>query len=223
VGAAGWSAVAKAELVRAEARGGLWRRFLRVLGLDAAGARAEAVAGRWEAGARGEAMTAELLLPLAAEGWGAFHDRALPTGRANFDHVLVPPSGRCVVLVDSKLWSRRRGDVRGVRGQLLHGDGDRSGAVRSLLYETGVLERELARVLVRDGGGPVAVLPVVVVHSAPVAGGAFTVQGIRVVEAGGLLPFLRGVGGVRDQVAFDRLRTAGREVLPRYVEKGGRR
>jgi hypothetical protein len=191
------------------------RRFLRALGVDPGAARTEAVAGRWEAGARGEEMTAVLLDALSGEGWGAWHDRALPTGRANFDHVLAPPCGRFVVLVDSKLWSKRW-PVRVVRGCLRHGDADRSGAVKALQYEARVLGRELAAQGVR-----VPVVPVMVVHSAPVAGGEFEVEGIRVVEAGRLLPLLRGMAGPGDAVAFDRLRAAGGAVLPRYVEGGG--
>lgn len=155
-------------------------------------------------------MTAALLGPLAGEGWGAFYDRALPTGKANFDHVLVPPGAGMLVLVDSKLWSKRRGTVRRVGGRLVHGGGDRQGAVRSILYE--------ARTLGELVGVPVE--PVMVVHSAPVAGGRFMVDGVAVVAAGELVGVLQGMAGRPDRVAFDQLAAAASAVLPRYVERG---
>lgn len=217
--AAGRSAREHAARLRQEARGGLWRAVLRAVGLDRRGTAVEAVAGRWEAGARGEEMTAVLLAPLGERGWGGFYDRRLPTGRANFDHVLVAPSGDLVVLVDSKLWSRRHGAVeRSADGRLVHGGDDRSGAVRSLRYETSVLARELAR-----RGVEVPVVPVIVMHSAPVAGGRFKVGDVCVVEAAGLVGLLTSWSWrPGDQAAFDRLAAAADAVLPRYVEGTGR-
>jgi hypothetical protein len=217
-GAAGWSAAAKAQEVREEGRGGALRRFLRVLGLDPGAGRVEGVAGRWEAGARGEQMTAGLLLPLADEGWGAWHDRALPMGRANFDHVLVPPCGMFLALVDSKLWSARRGQVHLAGGGLRHGGEDWSGAVRSLEYEADVLRRRVGREL----RTPVVVVPVMAVHSAPVAGRKFTAGGVTVVQAGLLPGLLRRLAGRPDPVRFDRLKVAAGRVLPRYEDRAGR-
>lgn len=215
--AAGWSAAAKAAQVREEARGGLLRRFLRALGVDPGAARTEAVAGRWEAGARGEQMTAALLQVLAGEGWGAWHDRALPTGRANFDHILLPPCATFLVLLDSKLWSRKRGEVWGKAGVLRHGDQDRSGTLRALEYETRVLCQELERVGVR-----VPVVPVMAVHSARVAGGKTRAGEVTVLQADLLVDFLRGLVRRPDRARFDLLAVAAAEVLPRYEDRAGR-
>lgn len=215
--AAGWSAAAKAAQVREEARGGLLRRVLRALGVDPGAARTEAVAGRWEAGARGEQMTAALLQVLADEGWGAWHDRALPTGRANFDHVLLPPCATFLALVDSKLWSRRRGEVWGKAGVLRHGDEDRSGSLRSLEYEARVLSRELGRV-----GVTVPVVPVMVVHSAPVASGKTRAGEVTVLQADQLAGFLRGLARRPDRARFDLLAAAASTVLPRYEDRAVR-
>jgi hypothetical protein len=212
-GEAGWSAAAKARGVRAAGRGGVLRRVLAGLGVvDAVSGRARAEAGRWEAGARGEEMTAALLKGLAEEGWYGVYDRALPGGtRANVDHVLVPPSGDVLVLVDAKLWSRRRGPVRrSMRGELRHGGEDRQGAVRSLVYEAGVLQRLFG----------VPMVAVMCVHSAPVAGGRFCVGPVTVVQAQGLLPVLRGVAGRPAPAAAAALAAAVKAQLPRYVEPG---
>lgn len=211
----------RAQEIRAEARGGPVRRFLALLGLDDRARAAEAVAGRWEAGAVGEEMTARLLEPLAVEGWDGFHDRALPTGKANFDHVLVPPCATFVVLVDSKLWSGRRGPVVKSRGGgLLHGDADRSKAVSTLLWEARVLGAEL-----RKRGVRVPVTAVMAVHGADVPAGDLNIDGVTVVEASRLVLLLQDWARARraDGEAFERVTEAADKVLPRYVQDGAGR
>lgn len=160
-------------------------------------------------------MTAELLQPLAFEGWGAWHDRGLPTGKANFDHVLIPPCAGFLALVDSKLWSARRGEVGLAGGRLQHGGEDRSGALRSLEYEASVLRREVGRELRM----PVVVVPVMAVHSAPVAGRKFEVGEVTVVQAGLVPGLLRRLAGRPDRAGFDRLAAAAGAVLPRYEDQ----
>ncbi|MFD7995456.1 nuclease-related domain-containing protein [Streptomyces mexicanus] len=177
--------------LRADARRGLWRRVLAWLGLSATARRADAQAADCEAGAKGEQWTAGLLRPLEVQGWTVLHDRAIPGARrANADHVLVSPGGR-VFLVDSKLWSGRY-PVHGAGGTLWHGEAgrpqaDRSGAIRSVLYEAGLVERALG----------VPVQPVIAVHNASVDGGGFLVQDVPVVPASRLLEVLRGNDGPR--------------------------
>lgn len=110
--AAGNSASREAAAIRARARGGLWRRLLVLLGFRATDARTEAVAARWELGGEWEARTAAMLAPLTARGWHILNDRALPGwGRANLDHVLIPPNGAAVVVLDTKRWDLRRQTV----------------------------------------------------------------------------------------------------------------
>lgn len=197
--------------VRKQGRGGVLRRFLAVVGVvDPVVPAARVAAGRWEAGARGEEMTAQLLKLLAREGWYGWHDRVLPGGgRANLDHVLAAPSGDVLVVVDSKLWSRRRGTVRrDAGGGLRHGGEDRQQAVRSLEFEAGRVEEAFG----------VPVVAVMCVHSAPVAGGRFTVGPVVVVAGDGLLTVLRGVAGRPRPEAAERLALRVDAGLPRYVE-----
>lgn len=212
--AAGWSAAARAQEIRRKARGGPVRRVLRAMGLDLGQAAAEASAGRWEVGARGEELTAELLRPLAAAGWAGFYDRQLPGGssRANVDHVLIPPRGDLLVLVDAKFWSAKWPVRRGARGQLLHGTADREQAARSLRYEARVLRDRLR----------VPVVPVMCVHNAPVARpGRFALEGLTVVEAGQLLTVLGQWAGEPDREAFRDLALRVSAALPRYGEREG--
>jgi hypothetical protein len=183
-----------------------------MVGRGGPNAATEAVAARWEAGEKGEQMTHALLEPLTAEGWRGFYDRALPGTRANVDHVLLPPCGGFVVNLDSKLWSKRRGTVAIRGGRLVHGEEDRGRALEAVLYES----RELAKLL------DVPVVRMVVVHSAPVQGGRFTLAGVGVVAAPLLLTALRSLSGRPDPDAFWRLARRANAQLPRYVEGGGR-
>lgn len=85
-----------------------------------------AEAGRWEAGAEGEELTARLLQPLESEGWTILHDRSIPGSAANLDHLLIGPSGQ-VIVIDSKHWSASRGSAIHLRYGLPHyGGNDRS-------------------------------------------------------------------------------------------------
>ncbi len=174
--AAGGSAARWGQELRAGARRGPWRRLLTVLGVKAHTRRADAHAAACDAGAAGEARTALLLAPLQAAGWRVLHDRRIPGARrANADHIVITPAAR-VYVVDSKLWSAKW-PVHAEGGRLTHGDaargGDRSRSVRSLLFETQLVERALEW----------PVQPLMVIHNAPVAGGRFVVSGIPVVPA----------------------------------------
>ncbi|MGW0593978.1 nuclease-related domain-containing protein [Streptosporangium sp. NPDC002607] len=42
----------------------------------------------WRKGAAGERRTARMLRPLTRNGYTVMHDRALPSGRANVDHLV---------------------------------------------------------------------------------------------------------------------------------------
>lgn len=91
-------------------------RLASLLGISTAAGRE---ADRYAAGGVGERRTAALLAPLADSGWTILHDRALPTGRANLDHLVVSPAGMVAVL-DSKEWTGSC-RLRVVRGRLRHG------------------------------------------------------------------------------------------------------
>ena len=204
--AAGGSAARWGQELRAGARRGPWRSLLSLLGVKAHTRRADAQAAACDAGAAGEARTAALLAPLEAAGWRVLHDRQIPGARtANADHIVITPAAR-VYVVDSKLWSARQNRVVHARGaRLMHGQADRSRSVRSLLFETQLVERALE--------WPVQAL--MVIHNAQVAGGRFVVEGIPVLPAEMLVQALVLNDGVRDPRALLLAERAGR-VLPPY-------
>ncbi|MEU3399391.1 nuclease-related domain-containing protein [Streptomyces filamentosus] len=188
--------------------------------------KAEAHAARWDAGAEGERRTAVTVQALAAEGWFGLFDRAIPGLRvANADIVLITPAGN-VLVVDAKLW-HRRAEVRTDGRSLHHGDKDYSCALRSLRVEKARIQEALQDALRKQGHSleqvrRLSVTALIAMHNAPVAGGGFTVDGIRVVPAERLLPVLRGLVGTPDPMWSGTVAAVASTTLPRY-EAGGRR
>jgi hypothetical protein len=204
VSAAGGSAARWGAQLRADARRGPWRRLLTLLGVKAHTRRADAQAADCDAGAVGEARTAALLAPLQAAGWRVLHDRRIPGARrANADHIVISPAGR-VYVVDSKLWTANE-RVHAPSGHLMHGSASRAQSVRSLLFETKLVERALGH----------SVQPLMVMHNAPIVGGRLVVEGIPVMPASMLVQALVFNDGARDPGALLLAERADR-VLPPY-------
>ncbi|MEU5043206.1 nuclease-related domain-containing protein [Streptomyces griseorubiginosus] len=201
----GNSAGRRAAVLRARARGGLWRRLLTRLGLASTNVRAAREAAAWEAGADGEYSTAAQLATLKPYGWTVLNDRAIPGAHsANADHVVISPGGR-VYLVDSKMWSAKTGPVHGAGGRLWHGPYDRGGSLRSLAFERALVEKALQ--------APVTAL--IAVHRAPVQDDGFFVDGVPVVPADRLVMLLVANDGPRSPGAVWLAREAER-LLPPY-------
>ncbi|WP_435606624.1 nuclease-related domain-containing protein [Streptomyces ardesiacus] len=217
---AGGSTSREAARLRAAARRGWWRRILRWCGINATDRRLEAAAVRQEQGSLGEQQTAALLARLPA-GWTVLHDLAVPGRRFNLDHVLIPPSGAGVIVLDSKKWRRswqgRPSPTTLVRGRVHCGPQDRhEQIVKFAGYVSGT-----AAVL----GVPAGMLmPVIVVHGSPVAGGRLDVgvpeweRTVHVLSADRLVGTLAGMPGGRGPVqsAAAALAARVRRTLPQY-------
>lgn len=166
----------------------------------------------WRKGALGERRTARMLRPLTRRGYTVLHDRALPYGRANVDHLVIGPTG--VFVVDTKNWNKKRRVTR--RGRYVR-VGRTSGdtAVGSVIYEAG----RVGEVLAAAVGRPVEVVPVVAIHGA-------TVPVLRIMRVSGV-PLLRA-SQVRGWIARQRgglsapqvaeISSAAEGLLPPYVE-----
>lgn len=210
--AAGSSAAAWAAQARAQRPATRWGRLLHTLRLNRRyRATQEALARAREAGAAGERATGELLLPLHREGWVILADRAITGSKANLDHVLVPPCGALLVMVDSKMWSPRRGPVRASGGRLFRGDVDWHRTIETQSWEVSMVWQAM--------GGKVPLLAVTCVHLARVDGGQFGLNGIQVVEADRLLELLRTENAARphDPARAARLAQRAAIQLPPYV------
>lgn len=208
---AGGSAAREAARLHEAARRGWWRRLLRLVGVDATDRRLEGQAVRRDHGAQGERWTAELLARLPA-GWAVFHDRAVPGRRFNVDHLVVPPSGLGVIVLDSKKWHAGY-PTNVVAGRVHCGRQDRHEQVEALAGYA-------SAVAARLGVPAAAVLPLMVVHGSTVDGRAVDVRvpawerEVRVLGADMLVSTLLRMPGGRDPVRAAALAQRVIERLP---------
>jgi hypothetical protein len=139
-----------------------------VLLLGAGGATAGVLAGRsrpqtawrWFAGAKGEEATAALIDPLEDEGWYIFHNRRL--GGGDVDHILIPPCGTGLIVLNSKWWRKGLTVVDG-KGRLLCGEDDRTKAVDGVVREAKGTLKVVSKTRPRWTG--LAVVPALVIHN----------------------------------------------------------
>jgi Nuclease-related domain len=143
----------------------------------------EAVA--WRRGAAGERRTARLLEALERQGWAVLHDLAIPSSRANLDHLVIGPGG--VFVIDSKHY---RGRLQlDPSGRLWHGRYPLAPNLRAVSFEAD----QAAQVLPDPG---VAVVPIVAVHGVQVPWGKVVTDGVPVVAARRLPSMLRALPAV---------------------------
>ncbi|MEW1565758.1 nuclease-related domain-containing protein [Streptomyces sp. NPDC093509] len=201
----------------------MWRRLLALLGVrTAATVRAEGLADRAAIGAHAEKATGAQLWKLETRGWQVFHGRHIPGGRADLDHVLVPPDGTAVIILDTKAW-HAAWYTQLKHGRLHCGTQDRHGQVEAVAGYA-------RRVQMALGMPGVAVVPLVVVHGSQVRGAkgeyleAPVDGGGRVFVLGidRLVPeLIRASKGI-DSDAACRLAARVQEVLPPHPGSGVR-
>ncbi|MFE7105615.1 nuclease-related domain-containing protein [Streptomyces sp. NPDC057575] len=166
-------------------------------------------AGRYAVAAEAEQRTAERIDPLRREGWVVLHDLALPTGRANIDHLAISPTG-VVIMPDTKRWTARY-RVRTSGGRLFHGDRDVTDRLNGLRHEASTVSRVLG----------VPVIPLVVMDGAPIEGGELVFDGIRIVPAERAPAVLRSIGSTRTSRDAQALAAAAARHFPPYTRKHG--
>lgn len=214
---AGGSAGREAARIRARARRGPWRRVTAWVGLNPEAAAADAVAARWELGARAEKATARLLRPLWWRGWRILHDRRLIGRRFNVDHVLISPGGTAVVVADTKRWHAGR-TVTVAEGRLWCGAKERT---EDRTGEAEKAARYASAVAAALGMPAEAVWPLLIVHGSTVDGGHVEVGTrfgvVQVVAADQVLGVLRAASSGWSWVRCRRVAGRVSVVLPRYT------
>ncbi|MCQ4045802.1 nuclease-related domain-containing protein [Streptantibioticus rubrisoli] len=130
-------------------------------------------ANSWATGAAGEVRTAHLLAPLSRRGYIVLHDRAVPSSRANLDHLVAGPAG--VFYIDTKNWRSKTARVTVTGGLLRYGRYDKTRELQTVVWEAEQAARALS----------VPVRPIIAVHGAkvPAPRGRLELHGVTVVEA----------------------------------------
>lgn len=155
----------------------------------------------WNIGADGEVRTAQLLEPLAREGFIVLHDRRMRGGRENVDHLVIGPPG--VFVVETKNYGGSLG-VR--RGELYVAGRRRTGVIDQVT-------RQAAGVGEALGGVPVG--RVIVVHRAdfPLFGQP-KIDGVPIVKPRDLVRLFRSLPTAMDGSEVRRLADLAAIQLP---------
>lgn len=171
--------------------------------------RAGGAASSWRRGAVGERRTARRLRILARLGYTVLHDRALPRGRANVDHLVIGPTG--VFVIDSKMW-RSDQQIRGGGQWARKGRVITPQDVRSLLYET----RSVAQAL-RTTGRPVPVVALLAVHGPHIPRRGLVVDGAQVLRPSLLTSWILSRPKAHDPADVERLALDASRTFPPYM------
>lgn len=161
--AAGRSPVEWAARERRKARKGVRRRVTAWVGLNPEAKRADALTARVAHGAEAERRTGAELRVLESRGWYILHGRQVPGYTSDLDHVLVPPTGTAVVVLDTKRW-RFQQETELKDGRVHCGLEDRHGEIEAVARYAA----RVHRVLNMPG---VAVWPLLVIHGSRIRGG----------------------------------------------------
>lgn len=168
--------------------------------------RADRVAGEWERGRQGEAALAEVMAPLASDGYYHLGDRRLPGSDGNIDHVLVGPAG--VFVIDAKSWT---GELRVLGGTLRQNGHRRDQHIERLraqaLGVVTVLEAAMGerRPLVR---------PVICFIEGAEIAARVVIDRVHLLNAGDLVAFARSIPRALDQPGIDEVMRSLLERLP---------
>lgn len=129
-------------------------------------------------GAQGEVRTAGVLDKLGTD-FRFIHDRRVPGGRENIDHIVVGPTG--VFVVETK---NIGGKLRVNGGRLFSGRYCRDGYIAQAQRQARAVEEVLSAAAAPL---PIEVVPLICVHGAELPSRRVSLQGVRLVGRRGLV------------------------------------
>jgi hypothetical protein len=100
----------------------------------------------WERGAVGQRQIGGVLDHLETEGYSVIHDRRVPGGKVNVDHIVIGPTG--VTVIDTKNY---RWPVTESKGELWTATTPLRRKLETVVYESAAVERALAGFLIPLG------------------------------------------------------------------------
>ena len=160
----------------------------------------------WDTGAQGEERLGQQLDRLASNSLRLLHDRRIPGGRANIDHLAVTHSG--VYVIDAKKYQGRPhlkiegGLIRPRVERLFVGTRDRTKLVDGVLKQVDVVRDVLG-----DDEVPIHGVLCFVGADWPLIGGAFTTRGVHALWPKKLYSELQSDGSLGVRALSDIHRT----------------
>ena len=97
---------------------------------------------RWLQGAKAEQRTGRQLDRVKRMGWGVLHDRAIPRSKANLDHVVIHPSGKFLVYIDTKAWHAKNARIKWDGHRLMYGPWNKTDKMQTVEWEASRLHEE---------------------------------------------------------------------------------
>lgn len=168
--------------------------------------RAERRADYWERGAHGEGALAEIMAPLAADGYYHMNDRAFPGSRANLDHLLIGPAG--IFVIDAKSWT---GEIK-IAGKSLRQNGRSRDKHLEFMRVQAVEVASILDEVIGNHRPPVR--PVMCFVECDGIATPGSVDRVHLLNSSDLVPFVRSFPGDLDQGAIDDLMRGLLERLP---------
>ena len=156
----------------------------------------------WATGAHGEEIFAKFLDKLAGTGPYFLHDRRIPPGKTNIDHIVVAPTG--VYVIDAKNYTGRATlDVKGGIftprvERLLVGGRDRTKLVDGVRRQVDKVRELLTRIGVNQDV-PVHGMLCFVEGDWPLLGGSFSVGGFEVLWPKKVRKIITAAGPIDDE------------------------
>jgi hypothetical protein len=139
----------------------------------------------WRRGAKGEQLTARRLRRLG-RGWTIYHDLAIPSSRANADHLVIGPPG--IFLIDSKHYRGRL--TLTPEGSLWYGHHPLTGVLATVRWEAAVFAQVLGT----------TITPMLCVHGAQLPWGELMAEGIPILTTDRMATTLRALPPLLDEV-----------------------
>jgi len=150
----------------------------------------------WLAGARGEEATGRLLDSLESEGFYAIHDRQIPGGSENIDHLVLGPTG--IFVVETKNYS---GGLWLQQESIFVGRYNHDAMIAQVKRQVRAIETLIS---------PLHARPLICLHRARLPKEIVTFQGVKIFAAATLLSILRAGPKETDPVKLAQLQRLAR-------------
>lgn len=162
----------------------------------------------WGRGAKGERKTGDGLVPLERRGFVLLHDRRIPGGRGNIDHIAIGPQG--IFVIESKYLS---GTIEITNNRLFIADNERQNVVEEVYREALATQIALGE---RLNHLRLTVTPILCIHGSRVPWLDTKVAGIRLFSGRELRKIADGPAVLSVDQVQELAQLANKALRPNY-------